>query len=104
MTNQTIQHLAREMAGTFYENQRAPKFRQTFPSAQKYVAAYWPYFVSAARHVMAHMLGRSDVHQNLKDAMADSLIDDRERQLKSGGRRLRQRSPFDADEKKIAQV
>lgn len=89
MTNFTIQHMAKEFAGEFYESRkRSPTFRARYPNPKVYTAQCWPLWVPAARHVMVKMLTQPHVHQHLKDGIFEALLDDRERQLRDGAKKL----------------
>jgi hypothetical protein len=67
-------------------------FCVAFKTAEEYAASAWPHWVDYARQKLAEMLAKPDgvVHPHLKERIAAALIDDRERQLKQGGKRLRQ--------------
>jgi hypothetical protein len=104
MTNQTVRSMAKELAGTFYEGNRSPKFRAAFPTFKHYMRGQWCqpdgsiklyrpgwlHHVELARRMLAAMLGRESVHQHLKDAIFQALIDDRERSQRPGARKLHQ--------------
>lgn len=99
MTERTVRSMARELAGVFYEDNRTPGFRQAFPTLKAYmrgqwhqpdgsIKAYrpgWMHHVELARKVMALMLGKPDsvVHPNIKNAIFNALIEDRDRQFKA---------------------
>lgn len=103
-TNQTIRSMAKELAGVFYEGNRSPGFRKAFPTFKAYmrgqwhkpdgsITAYrpgWLHHVNLARQVLASMLGNMNVHDNLKQAIYQAIIDDRERSAKSGAKKLHQ--------------
>lgn len=67
-------------------------FRVAFPNVKAYVASAWPHWVDYAREKLSEMLAMSDerVSQRRKEQIFDALIEDRERQLKQGGKQLRQ--------------
>jgi hypothetical protein len=103
-TNQTIRHMAKELAGKFYEDNRTPGFRKAFPTFRHYMRGQWVqsdgsirldkpgwlHHVELARKLLAGMLGRMDVHENLKDPIYQAILDDRERALRPGARKLHQ--------------
>jgi hypothetical protein len=135
MTERTIQHYARELAGIFYDMVRSaedadlkvqisqrgrvllqidPKaFGKTFPTVKDYLAGRqhgrteqlsdgtvhhvddgtitmdtpgWLHWVDQARQHMTEMLGRPDVHENIKKGIYEALIEDREKQLQQEAR------------------
>lgn len=67
-------------------------FCVAFPNADAYVEAYWPHWVEFAREKLSEMLGMSDskVSAVRKEQIFAALIEDRERELKQGGKKLRQ--------------
>lgn len=94
MTERTIRSVAKEIAGSFYEeNQRTPGFRQAFPTFQAFMRGQWHqpdgsiklyrpgwmHFVDTARKRMAQMIGEKGTSEHLKWAMFNSLIEDRKR-------------------------
>lgn len=76
-------------------------FSQAYPTAQSYVNAWWPFFVEAARKALTAMLAQPDarIHPHMKERIFDALIEDREREVHNGAKRLHQRQavPFDKD-------
>ncbi len=102
--NQTIRSMAKELAGRFYDDNRTPGFRKAFPTFKAYmrgqwhqvdgsIKAYrpgWLHHVGLARKLLAQMLGRADVHENLKMPIYEALIDDRERSLRPSAKKLHQ--------------
>jgi hypothetical protein len=132
MTERTIEHIARELAGTFYDTVRSaeskdekvqirqrgrlllqidPKlFAKTFPTVKDYLSGTrhgqvqrawqtgvtthlddgkiyqdypgWMYWYDQARQIAVEMLSSSQIHENLKQAIMDALIEDREKELK----------------------
>lgn len=106
----TTRSLAKELAAIFYEESaRTPKFRAAFPTLQAYmrgqwhqpdgsIRAYrpgWLHFVEHARGMLVAMLGRNDIHDNVKSAVYDAIIEDRNNEFKAGkfARKLKQTSP-----------
>ena len=97
MTERTIRSMAKELAGTFYEENRTPGFRQAFPTFKAYLRGQWhqsdgsiklyrpgwQHHVELARKVLSVMLGRNDIHINVKNAIFAALIEDRDRQYKA---------------------
>lgn len=115
MTERTIRHLAKELAGKFYEQKRSDRFRskdsltrarrlvqhpdgrheevivvvpffQAYPDARTFVKAHWPLFVEPARQCMVTMLALKGVHDNMKRGIYDALLEDREKQLAAEAR------------------
>ena len=135
MVEQTIQHLARKLAGIEYERIRscesldekaqfeirgragimtieAKAFGKMFPTVKDYIAGRyhgklsdnngvafhvddgsvtqetpcWMHYIDPARKYLAAMLGMPNVHENLKRAAYEALIEDREKQLKQEAR------------------
>lgn len=132
MAERTIAHLARELAGTFYDHVREaesagdkvqmakrgrvfleidPKlFAKTFPTVRDYLrgrrhgridrdwktgrVSYvddgsvtmstpgWLYWYDQARQMLTVMLGRPDIHDNVKQGIYAALLEDREKELK----------------------
>lgn len=103
-TNQTIRNMAKELAGVFYEGNRSPRFRRAFPTFKHYmrgqwvqpdgsITAYrpgWLHHVELARRMLATMLGHANVHENLKHAIYQAILDDRERSMRPGAKKLHQ--------------
>lgn len=103
-TNQTIRHMAKELAGRFYEDNRTPGFRRAFPTFTAYMRGQWHqadgsikldkpgwlHHVELARRMLATMLGRADVHENLKMPIYEAIIDDRERSMRPSAKKLHQ--------------
>jgi hypothetical protein len=67
-------------------------FRVAFPNADAYVEAYWPHWVEHARAKLAEMLGMPDekISPQRKEQIFAALIEDREREQRQGGNKLRQ--------------
>ena len=135
MTERTIQHIARELAGEFYDFVRSAEsrgekvqlqqrgrtllvidpllFGKAYPTVKHYLAGHrcgqvnrdwesgttthindgkvyqdtpgWLYWYDLARQRAVEMLNSSSVHDNLKAAIMDAVIEDREKQLKQEG-------------------
>jgi hypothetical protein len=49
----------------------------------------WMHWVATARETLVSMLGNPLVHQNVKDAIADAVIEDRTKQLKMQAARIK---------------
>lgn len=102
--NQTIRAMAKELAGQFYEGNRSPGFRHAFPTFKHYMRGQWVqadgsinldkpgwlHHVNLARKLLASMLGNMNVHENLKEAIYQAIIDDRERALRPSAKKLHQ--------------
>lgn len=96
MTEHTVRSMAKELAGTFYEENRSAGFRKAFPTFKHYmrgqwvqadgsIKAYrpgWLHHVALARKVLALMLGKPDsvVSPAMKERIHAALIEDRERE------------------------
>ena len=107
MTEQTIRKMAKELAGEFYEGNRSPGFRATFPTLQNYMRGQWHkdgqvfitkpgwmYHYDLAIKLLGTMLGRpdSEVSPVMKERIATALIDNHNRatapDAKKSGQRL----------------
>jgi hypothetical protein len=96
--------MAKELAGTFYENNRSPKFRTAFPTFKHYMRGQWCqsdgsiklyrpgylHHVDLARKMLASMLGKQNVHEHLKEAIFQAILDDRERSTRPSAKKLHQ--------------
>ena len=131
MTERTIQHVARELAGQFYDFVRSkedgdekvqmqqrgrillqidPKaFAKTFPTQKDYITGRhhgvmkrdwatgrvwheegpvhqevpgWMYWYDVARQRCVELLKSPDTHDNIKAAIMEALVEDREKQLR----------------------
>jgi hypothetical protein len=103
-TNQTIRHMAKELAGAFYEGNRSPGFRHAFPTFKHYMRGQWVqadgsiklyrpgwlHHVNLARELLASMLGQMNVHEHLKWPIYEAIIDDRKRAMRPGAKKLHQ--------------
>lgn len=95
MSHRQIRHTARELAGTFYEeNMRSPKFRAAFPTVKAYLMGHWHkpdgsieyskpgwmHHVVLARKLLTLMLGQSDerVSPHMKNTIYEALLDEHE--------------------------
>ncbi len=98
MTERTVRMQAKEFAGIFYhEDKRSAGFRAAFPTFKDYMRGHqhmpdgtiqqidpgWQHHLGLARKTLAIMLGQPDskIHPNVKNAIFDALIEDRNRQL-----------------------
>jgi hypothetical protein len=65
-------------------------FRQAYPTAHSYAIAHWPLFYEPARRCLVTMLALSDeaVPPHLKEAIFEAIKEDREKQMRNGGREL----------------
>lgn len=102
--NQTVRMMAKELAGKFYEGERSQGFRKAFPTFRHYMRGQWVqadgsikldkpgwlHHVALARKMLAAMLGKSNVHDNLKWPIYQAIIDDRERSLRPSAKKLHQ--------------
>lgn len=117
MTERTIRHLAKELAGTFYEQaggdlfgnapedrDRSKRFRQTYPTWEHYRDGIqvlpngqtkldqpgWMYFVTLARARMVQML-QDPTKSNLHEAIYKSLLEEHEKSTTPQAQELLQR-------------
>lgn len=118
MTERTIRHLAKELAGIFYEQaggdlfgtapedrERSKRFRQTYPTWEHYKKGYqcdadgrivnidrpvWTYFVTLARARMVQML-RDPTKKNLHDAIYASLLEEHQKSTSPAAQEVLQR-------------
>jgi hypothetical protein len=109
-TNQTIRTLAKELAGIFYEGNRSPGFRRAFPTLKHYLRGQWVqpdgsikayrpghlHHIALARQRLVQMLGQDSVHENLKWPIYEAILDDRERSMRPGAKKLHQ-AGFDGE-------
>ena len=109
MTERTIRSMAKELAGIFYEDNRSPAFRRTFPTLKAYMRGQWHqngdvvinkpgwmYHIDLARKVLVQMLSQSDekVSAVMKDRIYDALIEEHEKATAEQARRVTQRIPI----------
>ncbi len=68
-------------------------FFTAYPTSKLFAKAHWPLFVDAARKCMTTMLALSDsrISPHLKEGIYAALTEDREQQVRTGGKRLLQR-------------
>jgi hypothetical protein len=87
--------MAKELAGIFYEDNRSPAFRRTFPTLKAYMRGQWHqngdivinkpgwmYHVDLARKVLVQMLSQSDekVSSIMKERIYEALIEEHNKQ------------------------
>lgn len=65
-------------------------FFEAYPDAATFAIAHWPLFYEAARKSLVAMLAMPEARINttMKDAIAAALIEDRQKEYRTGGRRL----------------
>lgn len=105
MTHKQIKHLAKELAGQFYEeetstkpeierNKRSLRFRRAFPTVKAYLLGHqhmpdgsieyskpgWMHHVVLARKLLTLMLGQSDarVSPHMKNTIYEALLEEHE--------------------------
>src|SRR5208282_5406926 len=69
-----IEHVAREIAGAFYEDVyeqesrgvRSEYFRETYPIKSEYPDQCWPHWVKDARTALAQLLGQVSIDEASK--------------------------------------
>jgi len=118
VTERTIRHLAKQLAGTFYEQaggdlfgnapedrERSKAFRQTYPTWEHYKRGLqcnadgvvvkvdqpgWMYFVSVARARMVQML-QDPTKSHLHDAIYKALLEEHQKSTAPQAQELLQR-------------
>lgn len=117
MTERTIRHLAKELAGIFYEQaggdlfgsapedrERSKRFRETYPTWEHYKLGIqvlpdgrtkvdkpgWMYFVTIARARLVQML-QDPTQKHLHDAIYKSLLEEHEKSTSPMAQELLQR-------------
>lgn len=73
MTERTIRHTAKRIAGEYYEGQRTARFRRENPDQIAYVNCMWPHFVDLAIRGMVETLKDQTVPEHLKEAIVEAL-------------------------------
>lgn len=103
----TIRHMAKQLAGQFYDQKRSGRFRSmdsltrvkylhkdpdtkqvservavipfrvAYPDAHSFAIAHWPLFVDAARTCMSAMLGMSSTAEHDKVYIYEALCEDK---------------------------
>ena len=106
MPEKTIRNMARELAGAFYEDNRSPGFRKTFPTLKAYMRGQWHrdgqifitkpgwvYHYDLAIKVLATMLRQSDnvVSPYMKEKIAAALIENHNKGTSPQARKTGQR-------------
>ena len=107
MTEKTIRNMAKELAGAFYEDNRSPGFRKTFPTLKAYMRGQWhttngdvyitkpgwTYHYDLAIKVLATMLRQSDavVSSEMKERIAAALIENNNKGTSPQARKTGQR-------------
>lgn len=107
MTERTIKQMAKELAGQFYEGNRTPGFRATFPTLQAYMRGHWHnadgtvtyttagwhHHVVLARKLLTLMLGQPDarVSPHMKESIYDALLEDHAKSTLPGAANINQR-------------
>jgi len=117
MTERTIRHLAKELAGVFYEQaggdlfgtapedrERSKRFRQTYPTWKHYKNGLqvrpdgtikqdqpgWVYFISLARARMVQMLS-DPTKKNLHEAIYKALLEEHNKSTSPAAQEILQR-------------
>jgi len=90
MTERTIRSMAKKLASVFYEENRSPQFRATFPTLKDYIRGQWHqpngdivinkpgwmYHLNLARNVMLQMLDSPMVNPHLKEAIYNAWLEE----------------------------
>lgn len=94
MTVRLVRDVAKELAGTFYEeNRRSPEFRRAFPTPRSYLSGMrhrpdgtikmvdpgWFHFVDSAKGVLATSLRDKTMEEYQKDRIMEQLIENAQR-------------------------
>lgn len=112
MTEATIKAMAKELAGEFYEAKRSGKFRKgdnlvkartlvkdertgqyrekivlvpfrkAFPTVDRYVEAWWPFYVETAKQCLVGLLRNPGTGDYMKKCIYDALVEEKEKELK----------------------
>lgn len=86
MTSKLVKNTAKELAGSFYDNQdvfrdgrmeRSALFRIKAQSQASFVRTYWTDFVPLARQKLGQMLSEPGRSQGDRDAIYDALLEER---------------------------
>lgn len=88
-----IQYAAEQLAGDFYEHERSPTFRATWPNQDKFVQAKWIHHVDQAVKQLAGMLGHPAVPEQAKHEIAAALIEFNASATRPGARDVIQLTP-----------
>lgn len=102
----TVRTMAKELAGTFYEQNRTPGFRKAFPTVKHYMKGLWVqadgqikvyrpgwlHHVELARKVLRGMLQQPDarVSPAMKERVYDALLEDTHQASQPTARKLHQ--------------
>lgn len=77
VTTLTVEYLARQFAGVFFEQNRSKKFRLLWGTSDKqqdrYIDHNWKSFIAPAREVMVKMLANPATPQDQKDMIYEAL-------------------------------
>lgn len=79
--------------GVQVEVTKTMPFFEAYPTAKKFAKAHWPLFVDSARRCLVTMLALPDhrISQHMKESIHEAIVEDRKKQLQTGGKRLLQR-------------
>lgn len=118
MTERTIRHIAKELAGVFYEQaggdlfgtapadrERSKRFRQTYPTLKDFMRGIqhrpdgsknidkpgWLFFVHMARARAVNMLTDPNVSESLKEGIMKALIEENQKATGPNAKSLLQR-------------
>ena|ERR1035437_5882560 len=107
MTERTIRLMAKELASTYYEDNRSPAFRKTFPTLKAYIRGQWHqpndeiiinkpgwmYHIDLARKLMGWMLSQPDtkVSPVMKERIYEALLEEHSRATAPQAKRVLQR-------------
>src|ERR1035437_6098434 len=107
MTERTIRMMAKELAGTFYEDNRSIEFRRAFPTLKAYIRGQWHqqdgdivinkpgwmYHIDLARKLMGWMLSQPDskVSPIMKERIYEALLEEHSRATAPQAKKVLQR-------------
>ena len=107
MTEKTIRNMARELAGAFYEDNRSPGFRKTFPTLKAYMRGQWHqngdivlnkpgwmYHIDLARKLLGAMLSQPDsrVSPIMKERIYEALLEENAKATSPQAKKVLQRN------------
>ena len=82
MTVMMVRMLAKDMAGSYWEDNHSERFRTFWGNdVKRFVDRNWPSYVEAARRTLASMLTRKDIPEHQKRAIHAALVEDNRRSM-----------------------
>lgn len=104
MTTRMVRHMAREIAGAYYDDPtRTTRFRIENPNQDIYVNKMWPHFTDLAVRALAAMLTLPGYPEHLKETITDELIEQNRRAHSPGARYVAQADliPHEKEDRKL---